>query len=159
MQIKKMVKTLNKKIQKLKKNLEIVVPLKHLRKFWKTLDMSLINCEINFILTWFENCVLTGIITRDANSNADPAIPAINAPIYGTFKITDTKLYVPVVTLSTEDDNKFLDQQKSGFKRTIRWNKCRSEISNHANSLIDPTFTKVNRFYILDYRFMIDFLI
>ena len=82
--------------------------------------MSLINCEINLVLTWYENCVLTDIITQAANPNADLAIPAI----------TDTKLYLPVVTLSIEDDNKFLEQLKSRFKRTTKWNKNRSEKSN-----------------------------
>ena len=54
---------------------------------------------------------------------------AVNNPINTTFKITDTKLYVPVVTLSTEDDNKLLEQLKLEFKRTIKWNKYRSEMS------------------------------
>ena len=54
----------------------------------------------------------------------------INNPTNATFKITDTKLYVPVVTLSTKDDNNFLEQLKSGFKRTIKWNKYRSEMTN-----------------------------
>ena len=58
--------------------------------------MPLINCEINLILTWSENCVLTDFITQAYNSNADPAIPVINAPTNATFKIT--KLYGPVVT-------------------------------------------------------------
>ena len=64
--------------------------------------MPLINCEINLILTWSENCVLTSKATRDA----DPAVAAINNPTNATFKITDTKLYVPVVTLSTENDKR-----------------------------------------------------
>ena len=68
--------------------------------------MLLINCEINLILTWSKNCVLTDIITQAASPNVDPAIPAINAPTNATFKITDTKLYVSVITLSTENDNK-----------------------------------------------------
>ena len=54
---------------------------------------------------------------------------AVNNPTNTTFKITDTKLYVPVVTLSTEDDNKLLEQLKLEFKRTIKWNKYRSEMS------------------------------
>ena len=111
------------------KEVEIVVPLKHLSNFWRTLDMPLINCEINLILTWSENCVLTSKATRDA----DPAVAAINNPTNATFKITDTKLYVPVVTLSTEDDN-FLEQLKSGFKRTIKWNKNRSERTNQTKT-------------------------
>ena len=118
--------------------------------------MPLINCEINLILTWYENCILTDIITQAANPNVDPAIPAINAPTNATFKITDTKLYVPVVTLSTEDYNKFLEQLKSGFKRTIKWSKYRSKMTiqtknNNLNYLIDPTFNKVNRLLILSF--------
>ena len=85
--------------------------------------MPLINCEINLILTWTENCVLTSKATRDANLDVNPAIAAVNNLTNVTFKITVTKLYMPVVTLSTIDDNNFLEQLKSGFKRTIKWNK------------------------------------
>ena len=87
--------------------------------------MPLINCEINLILTWSEICVLTGIVAQAADPNSNPAIPEINAPTNATFKIGDAKLYVPVVTLSTQDDNKFLEQLKPGFERTIKWNKYR----------------------------------
>ena len=119
--------------------------------------MPLINCETNLILTWSENCVLTSKATRGANPDVNPAIAAVNNPANATFKITDTKLYVPVVTLSTKDDNNFLEQSKSGFKRTIKWIKCRSEIiyqtkTNHLNYLIDPTFTKVNRLFVLSFE-------
>ena len=69
--------------------------------------MPLINCEINLILTWYENCVLTSNAMRDADPDADPAVAAVDNPTNVTFKITDTKLYAPVVTLSTEDDNNF----------------------------------------------------
>ena len=69
--------------------------------------MPLINCEINLILRRSENFGLTDIITQAANSNADPSIPAINVPTTATLKIKDAKLYVPVVTLSTQDDNNF----------------------------------------------------
>ena len=83
-----------------KKNLEIVVPLKHLSNFWRTLDMPLINCEVSLTLTWYENCVSTDITTQTARAaqGDNPARPAINAPTNATFQITDTKLYVPVVT-------------------------------------------------------------
>ena len=65
--------------------------------------MPLINCEINLILTWSKNCLLTqSKATRDADPDADPAVAAINNPTNATFKITDVNLYVPVVTLSTE---------------------------------------------------------
>ena len=80
------------------KNVKIVVPLKYLSNFWRTLDMPLINCEINLILIWSENCVLTNMITRTADPNANPAVEAMNAPESTTFKIENTKLYVPVVT-------------------------------------------------------------
>ena len=66
-------------------------------------------CEINLILTWSENCVLTRKATRDdvPAQGGNPAVVSIDNPTNATFKITDTKLYVPVVTLSTKDDNNF----------------------------------------------------
>ena len=78
--------------------------------------MPLINCEINLILTWSENCESTRKSTRDAYPDADPALAAIDNPRNAIFKITDTKLYVPVVTLSTENDKRFLEQLRTGFK-------------------------------------------
>ena len=95
---------------KIKKNLEIVVPLKYLSNFWRTLDMPLINREVSLTLTWSENCVLTDIKTQTAAAaqGDNPARERIDAPTNAIFKITDTKLYVPVVTLSTKDDNNFL---------------------------------------------------
>ena len=90
------------------KDFEIVVPLKYLNNFWKTLEMSLINCEINLILTWSENCVIVSLAVRNQGA---------------TFAITDTKLYVPALTFSTQDNVNLLDQLKSGFKRTLNWNK------------------------------------
>ena len=83
---------------------EIVVPLKYLSNFWRTLDMPLVNCEINLILTWSETCVLTSKATRDADPDANPAVIAIDNPIKATFEIKDIKLYLLVVTLSTEND-------------------------------------------------------
>ena len=92
------------------KDVKIVVPLRYLSNFWRTLDMLLINCEINFILTWTENFVLTNKATRDANPDVNSAVAAVNNLENVTFKITGTKLYVPVVTLSRKDDNNFLEQ-------------------------------------------------
>ena len=108
-------------------------------------------------LTWPENCVITSKATREADPDADPAVAAINNLTKAVFKITDCKLYVPVVTLSAENDNKLLQQLKTGFKRTIKWNKYRSEMSNQTknnnlNYLIDLTFTNVNRFFVLSYK-------
>ena len=81
----------------------------------------------------------------------------INNPTDAQFKITDIKLYVPVNKLSTKDDNNFLEQLKLGSKRTIKWSKYRSEMTNqtktnHLTYLIDPTFTKVNRLFVLSFE-------
>ena len=128
-----------------KKETEVVIPLEHLSNFWRTLDIPLINCEVELILTWTKNCVL-----------ADMTV-ANNPPSGLEFQITDTKLYVPVVTLSKENDIKLLEQLKSGFKRTIKWNKYRSQMTiqpknNNLNYLIDPTFTNVNRLFVLSFE-------
>ena len=92
---------------------------------------------------------------RPAGYNNDP--PTIAAPNGLKFQITDTKLYVLVVTLPKENDKKRLEQLKSGFKRTVKWNKYRSQITiqsnnNNLNYLIDPTFTKVNRLFVLSFE-------
>ena len=88
--------------------------------------------------------------------NAQGNNPAIVLPAKLEFKMTDTKLYVPVVSLSKENDIKLLEQLKSGFKRTIEWNKYRSQMTiqpqnNNLNYLIDPTFTNVNRLFVLSF--------
>ena len=80
--------------------------------------MPLINCEVSLILTWSRECVITSMERRViTNTRRD------TSPTNATFQITETKLHVPVVTLSTENNNKFSEQLKSGFKRTIKWNK------------------------------------
>ena len=71
-------------------------------------------------LTWSRNCVLTVERTQDASPNTNPSVLGNRVPEVAIFEITDPKLYVPAVTLSTEDDDKFLEQLKIGFKRTIR---------------------------------------
>ena len=80
-----------------------------LSNFWRIFETPFINCEVNFILTWSSNCIIT--TSRGA----------------GTVAIGDTKLYVPVVTLSTQDNAKLLQHIKSGFKRIINWNKYLSK--------------------------------
>ena len=85
-----------------------MIPQKYLSSFWRILEMPLINCEVEIILTWSENYVV--ISTNVANRNS-------------TFTITEVTLYVPVVTLSTQDNAKLLPQLKSGFKRAVSWNK------------------------------------
>ena len=72
---------------------------------------------MSLTLTWSENYVITSKATREADSNPDPAVVGINNPTNATFKIKDTKLYVPVVNLSAENDNKLLEQLKTGFKK------------------------------------------
>ena len=124
------------------KDVEIIVPLKYLSNFWRTLEMPLIICEVNLILTWSSTCVL--ISTTIPNQNA-------------IFAITDTKLYVPVVTLSTQENTKFLQQLKSGFKRVINWNKYLSKPellaqNPNLNHLIEPSFQGVNRLFVLAFE-------
>ena len=111
-----------------KNDAKVVVPLKHLSNFWKHLNIPLINCEVE-LLTWFKKCVLIDKSTREANYGANPVVYEIDNPENATFKITDTKLFVPVVTLSKEDDIKLLEQLKTGFERTIKWNKYRAHMS------------------------------
>ena len=117
------------------------MPLKYLSDFWRTLEIPLINGEVNLILTWSNDCVIT------------------NSEGKGKFAITETKLYVPVVTLSTQDNAKLLQQLQleSGFKRTINWNKYESSIKTFAqnrylNHLINPSFQGVNRLFVLSYE-------
>ena len=124
------------------KDVEIMVPLKYLSNFWRTLEMPLINCEVNFILTWSSTCVL--IATNTPNQSA-------------TFAKTDTKLYVPVVTLSTQENTKFFQQLKSGFKRVINWNKYLSKPellaqNPNLNHLVEPSFQGVNRLLVLAFE-------
>ena len=104
--------------------------------------MPLINCEVNLILTWSSNCVL--IATAVPNQAAK-------------FAITDTKLYVPVVTLSTQENTKFLQQLKSGFKRVINWNKYLSKPellarNPNLNHLVEPSFQGINRLFVLAFE-------
>ena len=121
------------------KDIKIMVPLKYLSNFWRTLEMPLIDFEVNLILTWSSTCVIASVIV--ANQAA-------------TFAITDTKLYVPVVTLSTQENTKFLQQLKSGFKRVINWNKYLSKPellaqNPNLNHLVEPSFQGVNRLFVL----------
>ena len=117
------------------KNVEIMVPLKYLSNFWRTLQMPLINCEITLLLTWSASCVI--VSTDNANQN--------------------TKLYVPVVTLSQQGNEELLEQLQSGFKRVINWNKYLSKpelLSQNANlnHLIEPSFQRINRLFVLAFE-------
>ena len=139
-----------------KNDVKLVVLLKRLSNFWRHLDIPLINCEVELMLTWFRNCVLIDKSTREANYGANSVVYEIDNPENATFKITDVNLLVPVVSLSKENDIQLLEQLKTGFKRTIKWNKYRSQMyiqpqNNNLNYLIDPTFTNVNRLFVLSF--------
>ena len=90
-------------------NVKIVVPLKYLSNFFRSLEMPLINCKIKSNLTWKKECVLS------------------TAAADAIFIINDTKLYVPVVTLSKEDNKDFIEQQNKGFQRSIYWNEYKTK--------------------------------
>ena len=121
------------------KNVEIMAPLKYLSNFWRTLEMPLINCEFILMLTWSSTCIIS-------TSNGE-----------AKFEITDTKLYVPVVTVSTQDNVKLLQQLRSRFKRVINWNKYLSKPellpqNPNLNRLIEPRFQGVNRLFVLAFE-------
>ena len=116
-----------------------MVPLNYLSNFWRSLEMPLINCEVSLNLTWSPNCLIT------------------NSTGQGKFKIINTNLHVPVVTLSTKDNEKLLEQLKSDFKRVINWNKylSRPELlrqNPNLNYLIEPRFQGVNRFFVVAFE-------
>ena len=118
-----------------RKNVKNLVILKYLNNFWRTIEMSLISSEISVILTWFENYFTIDTLVENQ-------VPEL--------KITDTKLYAAVVTLSTQDNAKLLQQFRSRFKRNINWNNNQSKVTLHEGNrylsyLIDPSFQRFNR--------------
>ena len=124
-----------------KRSVKIVVPLKYISNFFRSLEMPLINCKIKFNLTWKKVCVLS----TDAGN--------------AVFIINDTKMYVPVVTLSKEDNKDFLEQQNKGFQRSIYWNEYKTkEINENADANVfkdinlDPSFQGVNRLFVTAYN-------
>ena len=128
----------------IKTEVKIAIPLKYLINFWRSLEMPLVNCKIELSLNWIEKCLLT---------TANTAI----------FKIIDVKLYVPVVTLSAEDNVKLLKLLSEGFKRTVYWNKYKVtdnkivEIANnneekYIRELLDSSWQGVKRLFVLAYN-------
>ena len=122
-------------------NVKVVVPLKYLSNFFRSLEMPLINCKIKLNLTWKKECVL---LTDDGNA---------------VFIINDTKMYVPVVALSKEDNKDFFEQQNKGFQRSIYWNEYKTkEINENADANVfkyinlDPSFQGVNRLFVMAYN-------
>ena len=135
--------------------IELAIPLKYLGKFWRALNIPLISCEVSLELKWNKNCVITSLERRQVD--AGPPIVRDKPPTGSTLAIDKYKLYIPVVTLSKDDEIKLLTNLISEFKREIIWNKYRSQVSreainNNLNTLIDPTFTNVNRLFVLAYR-------
>ena len=117
---------------------KIAVPLKYLSNFWRSLEMLLINCKVKLTLKWYENCIL---------SSAETA---------ATFAITDTKLYVQVVTLKIEDNAKLSELLSYGFKRSVYWNKYKAIFKDHAENSnirerLDASFQGVKKLFVLAY--------
>ena len=124
-----------------KRIVKVVVPLKYLSNFFRSLEMPLVNCKIKLNLTWKKECVLS--------TDAGDAV----------FIINDTKMYVPVVTLSKEDNKDFIEQQNKGFQRSIYWNEYKTkEINENADANVfkyinlDPSFQGVNRLFVMAYN-------
>ena len=122
-------------------NVKVVVPLKYLSNFFRSLEMPLINCKTKLNLTWKKECVLS---TDDGNA---------------VFIINDTKMYLPVVTLSKEDNKDFIELQNKGFQRSICWNEYKTkEINENADANVfkyinlDPSFQGVNRLFFMAYN-------
>ena len=120
-----------------KGNVKIAVPLRYLSNFWRSLEMPLIKCKIEFSLGWYKECILS------------------NAGTAATFKITDAKLYVPIVTLRTEDNTKLPKLLNKGFKRSIQQNKYKVIFKGYNNEYIreriDANFQGVNKLFVLPY--------
>ena len=120
------------------KGAKIVVPLKYLSNFFMLLEMPLINCKIHLELNWTKNCIMSSVAGAT------------------TLKITSTKLYVPVITLSTKDNVNLSKQSNEGFQRSVYWNEYKSKIEtktadneNVARFSLDASFQGVNRLFVL----------
>ena len=124
-----------------KRSVKVVVSLKYLCNFFRSLEMPLINCKIKLNLTWKKECVLS------------------NQAVDAVFIINDTKMYAPVVTLSKERNKYFIEQQNKGFQRSIYWNEyITKEINENADANVfkyinlDPSFQGVNRLFVIAYN-------
>ena len=122
-------------------NVKVVVPLKYLSNFFRSLEMPLINCKIKLNLTWKKECVLSTGVGE------------------AVFIINDTKLYVLVVTLSKEDNKDFIEQKNKGFQRSVYWNEYKTkEINENADANVfkyinlDPSFQGANRLFVMAYN-------
>ena len=121
-----------------KNGVKIAVPLKYLSNFWRSLEMPLINCKVELALKWYENCILSSAGTA------------------ATFTITNTKLYVPIVTLEIEDNTKLSNLLSEGLKRSIYWNKYKAILTDYAadsyiRERLDASFQGINNLFVLPY--------
>ena len=124
-------------------NVNLVVPLKYGSNFFRSLEMPLVNCKIDLELTWHKDCMISS-----ANAAANQVV---------SFMITDTKLYIPIVTLSIKDNTNLTKQLNEGFKRTIYWNQDVSkpfpETPHKKTGItrfsLDAAFEGVNRLFVL----------
>ena len=124
-----------------KTSVKVVVPLKYLSNFFRSLEMPLINCKIKLNLTWKKECVLS--------TDAGDAV----------FIINETKIYVPVITLSKEDNKDFIEQKNKGFQRSIYSNEYKTkgvtesaDANNFKYIILDPSFQGVNRLFVMAYN-------
>ena len=125
---------------------KLVVPLKYMSNFFRSLEMPLVNCKIDLELTWHKDCMIFS-----ANAAANRVV---------SFMITDTKLYIPLVTLSTKDNNNLIKQLSDGYKRNIYWNQYVSkpfpETPHKKTSItrfdLDAAFQGVNRLFVLAFE-------
>ena len=122
------------------KNVKIAVPLKYLSNFWRSLEMPLINCKIHLELNWSKDCVMSTFIAT-------------------TFKITNTNLYVPIVTLSSKDNAKLVKLLEDGFERPAYWNEYQTKIKtkdldndNPIRLLFDSSFQGIKRLFVLAFN-------
>ena len=123
-----------------KDNVKIAVPLKYLSNFWRSLEMPLINCKVELTLNWYTNCV-----TITGNGTA------------ATFTITDKNLYVPVLTLKTEENAKLSKLLNEGFKRSVYWNHYKIFLKDYAaneniRERLDASFQEVSKLFVLAYE-------
>ena len=127
-------------------NVKLVVPLEYVSNFFRSLEMPLVNCKIDLELTWHKNCVISSV-----NAAADQVV---------SFMITNTKLYVPIVTLCTNDNTNLTKLLNDGFKRTIYWNQyvskpfpeTRHKKTGITRFALDAAFQEVNRLFVLAFE-------
>ena len=130
------------------KNTKIVVPLKYLSCSFRSLEMPLIDCKIHLELDWNNISVMYGADTQAGNDNANNRVT--------TFKITSTKLYVPIVIILTKDNINLSKQLNKRFKRSVYWNEYKSKIKtkeannqNYTRFPRDVSFQGLNRLFVL----------